>query len=199
MEENKSFIPIENHPLEPFLPGNAILLMLGSFPPQKKRWSMDFFYPNLQNDMWRIFGLIFFNDKDHFLKPDKKAFDKERLILFLKKKGIALYDTASAIRRLQDNASDKFLEIITPTDIGLLLKQLPLCKAIVTTGQKATDTFREQIQVQEPIVGGKNTFHYMDRKIDLYRMPSSSRAYPLKLEKKAEVYRLMFKELGMTE
>lgn len=199
MEENKSFIPIENHPLEPFLPGNAILLMLGSFPPQKKRWSMDFFYPNLQNDMWRIFGLIFFNDKDHFLKPDKKAFDKERLILFLKKKGIALYDTASAIRRLQDNASDKFLEIITPTDIGLLLKQLPLCKAIVTTGQKATDTFREQIQVQEPTVGGKNTFHYMDRKIDLYRMPSSSRAYPLKLEKKAEVYRLMFKELGMTE
>ena len=47
----------ENHPLEPFLPGNAILLMLGSFPPQKKRWSMDFFYPNWSNDMWRIFGL----------------------------------------------------------------------------------------------------------------------------------------------
>lgn len=199
MEEGKSFIPIENHPLEPFLPENAILLMLGSFPPQKKRWSMDFFYPNLQNDMWRIFGLIFFNDKDHFLKPDKKAFDKERLILFLKEKGIALYDTASAIRRLQDNASDKFLEIITPTDIGLLLKQLPLCKTIVTTGQKATDTIREQIQVQEPAVGGKSTFYYMDREIDLYRMPSSSRAYPLKLEKKAEVYRLMFKELGMTE
>ena len=27
---------IEQHPLEPFLPGNARLLMLGSFPPQKK-------------------------------------------------------------------------------------------------------------------------------------------------------------------
>ena len=26
---------IEQHPLEPFLPGNARLLMLGSFPPQK--------------------------------------------------------------------------------------------------------------------------------------------------------------------
>ena len=27
---------IEQHPLEPFLPGNAKLLMLGSFPPPTK-------------------------------------------------------------------------------------------------------------------------------------------------------------------
>ena len=106
MDTEKIIPPVEAHPLEPFLPANAVLLMLGSFPPQKKRWSMDFFYPNLQNDMWRIFGIIFFSDKDHFLHPDKKAFDKERIIQFLNEKGIALYDTASAVRRLQDNASD---------------------------------------------------------------------------------------------
>ena len=64
---------IEEHPLEPFLPSNAKLLMLGSFPPQKKRWSMEFYYPNLQNDMWRIFGLIFFDNKEHFLLHDKKG------------------------------------------------------------------------------------------------------------------------------
>jgi len=39
-------VPVERHPLEPFLPGNARLLMLGSFPPPRKRWSMEFFYPN---------------------------------------------------------------------------------------------------------------------------------------------------------
>ena len=189
--------PVENHPLEPFLPSNAVLLMLGSFPPQQKRWSMDFFYPNLQNDMWRIFGIIFFSDKDHFLHPDKKAFDKERIIQFLNEKGIALYDTASAVRRLQDNASDKFLEIVEPTDIGLLLKQLPRCQAIVTTGQKATDTLRMQLHASEPPVGAKTRFEYEDRQLSLYRMPSSSRAYPLKLEKKAETYRLMFNELGL--
>lgn len=33
----------ELHPLEPFLPVGARLLMLGSFPPQRVRWSMDFF------------------------------------------------------------------------------------------------------------------------------------------------------------
>ena len=188
---------IEEHPLEPFLPSNATLLMLGSFPPQKKRWSMDFFYPNLQNDMWRIFGILFFNDKDHFLLPGKKAFNKDYLVEFLTEKGIALYDTATAIRRLQDNASDKFLEVIEPTDIRLLLKQLPQCQAIVTTGQKATDIIRSQIEVNEPSVGQSYPFEFEDRILQLYRMPSSSRAYPLALEKKAAVYRLMFNGLGL--
>ena len=158
---------------------------------------MDFFYPNLQNDMWRIFGFLFFNDKDHFLLPGKKAFNKDYLVEFLKEKGIALYDTATAIRRLQDNASDKFLEVIEPTDIRLLLKQLPQCQAIVTTGQKATDIIRSQIKVNEPSVGQSCPFEFEDRILQLYRMPSSSRAYPLALEKKAAVYRLMLNELGL--
>ena len=190
---------IEQHPLEPFLPSQATLLMLGSFPPQKKRWSMDFFYPNLQNDMWRIFGLLFFNDKEHFLMPNKKAFNKDYLVKFLTEKGIALYDTASSIRRLQDNASDKFLEVIEPTDIRLLLKQLPQCKAIVTTGQKATDIIRSQIEVNEPSVGQSCPFEFEDRTLRLYRMPSSSRAYPLAIEKKASAYRFMLNELGLLE
>ena len=187
---------IEEHPLEPFLPSNATLLMLDSFPPQKKRWSMDFFYPNLQNDMWRIFGLIFFGDKEHFLLPHKKAFNKDYLIEFLNEKGIALYDTATTVHRLQDNASDKFLKVIEATDISLLLKQLPNCKAIVTTGQKATDILCEQLMTKEPAVGKKQAFLINDRQMYLYRMPSSSRAYPLSIEKKAEVYRLMLNELG---
>ena len=187
---------IEEHPLGPFLPSNATLLMLGSFPPQKKRWSMDFFYPNLQNDMWRIFGLIFFGDKEHFLLPHKKAFNKDYLIEFLNEKGIALYDTATTVHRLQDNASDKFLKVIEATDISLLIKQLPNCKAIVTTGQKATDILCEQLMTKEPAVGKKQAFLINDRQMYLYRMPSSSRAYPLSIEKKAEVYRLMLNELG---
>ena len=116
---------IEKHPLEPFLPAKAKLLMLGSFPPQKKRWSMEFYYPNLNNDMWRIFGILFFDDKDYFLNETRKAFCRERIIDFLNEKGIALFDTASSIRRLQDNASDKFLEVVEATDVTALLRQLP--------------------------------------------------------------------------
>ena len=190
-------IEIENHPLEPFLPANARLLMLGSFPPQKKRWSMDFYYPNLNNDMWRIVGLLFFNNKDYFLNETRKAFCRERIISFLNDKGIALFDTASAIRRLQDNASDKFLEVVQPTDISRLLGQLPECKAIVTTGQKATDTLWAQFEVEEPKVGDFSEFVFDGRPMRLYRMPSSSRAYPLALDKKAAAYRTMYQDLQM--
>ncbi|MDR0745205.1 MAG: uracil-DNA glycosylase family protein [Mediterranea sp.] len=185
----------ETHPLIPFLPSHAKLLMLGSFPPQKKRWSMDFYYPNLNNDMWRIMGIIFFNERDHFLNESKKAFCRERIIDFLNEKGIALFDTATTIRRLQDNASDKFLEVVQLTDIKELLNQLPLCHAIATTGQKATDTLRQQFNVEEPKVGRYSEFIYDKQPMRLYRMPSSSRAYPLKLESKAEAYHKMLQEL----
>ena len=188
---------VEQHPLLPFLPGNARLLMLGSFPPQKKRWSMNFYYPNWNNDMWRITGLVFFNDKEHFVVPGQKAFSKERLIGFLQDKGIALYDTASAVRRLQDNASDKYLEVVQPTDVSALLSQLPLCKAIVTTGEKATETLCAQFHIARPAVGSYTEFLHQGRPLRLYRMPSSSRAYPLSLEKKAAAYRIMYQELQL--
>ena len=190
-------IEIENHPLEPFLPANARLLMRGSFPPQKKRWSMDFYYPNLNNDMWRIVGLLFFNNKDYFLNENRTAFCRERITDFLNDKGIALFDTASSIRRLQDNASDKFLEVVQPTDISRLLRLIPKCKAIVTTGQKATDTLRTQFEVREPKVGDFSEFVFEGRPMRLYRMPSSSRAYPLALDKKAAAYRVMYQDLQM--
>ena len=186
---------IEKHPLEPFLPAKAKLLMLGSFPPQKKRWSMEFYYPNLNNDMWRIFGILFFDDKDYFLNETRKAFCRERIIDFLNEKGIALFDTASSIRRLQDNASDKFLEVVEATDVTALLRQLPECKAIVTTGQKATDTLRQQFNVEEPKVGDYSEFIFEGRAMRLYLMPSSSRAYPLALDKKATAYRIMYQDL----
>ena len=84
----------ERHPLEPFLPENARLLMLGSFPPKRIRWSMEFFYPNLQNDMWRIVGYLATGDKMHFLEPGGRRFDRERIEAFCRERGIALYDTA---------------------------------------------------------------------------------------------------------
>ena len=147
--------------------------------------------------MWRITGLVFFNDKDYFVVSGEKAFSKERLIGFLQSKGIALYDTASAVRRLQDNASDKYLEVVQPTDVSALLPQLPLCKAIVTTGEKATETLCAQFHIARPAVGSYTEFLHQGRPLCLYRMPSSSRAYPLSLEKKAAAYRIMYQELQL--
>lgn len=198
-------IPSERHPLQPFLPEGARILMLGSFPPKKERWSMDFFYPNWINDMWRIMGLIFFDDKDHFVASGKddrkeKRFDRDRCAGFAWEKGIAMFDTATEVRRLKDNASDKFLEIVVPTDIKALLEKLPECQAVVTTGQKATDVMTEMFGCDEPPVGGHTVFTLDEkctRSVRFWRMPSSSRAYPLPLEKKAEHYRRMYEKENM--
>ena len=189
---------IETHPLQPYLPKNAKLLMLGSFPPPQNKWKMDFYYPNYQNDMWRIMGLIFFKDKNYFLDLANKNFDLPRIKAFLNDKGIAIFDTAYQVKRLQNNAADKFLEVVTPSNIPKILQQLPNCQYIMTTGDKATDTLLTHFPTNtlKPKIGLPSTGLILNRTLKLYRMPSSSRAYPLALEKKAQSYEALFKEIG---
>ena len=170
--------PIEQHPLGFFLPENTKLLMLGSFPPPRARWSMNFYYPNIQNDMWRILGLVFYNDKEYFLET-KKAFSEEKAKAFCREKGIGIGDTAMEIIRLKNNASDNFLQVVTPLNPVEVLAKIPECEAIVVT------------------VGSYSRFTLSSRIFHLYRMPSSSRAYPKPLEEKAAVYKQMFEDLKM--
>ena len=177
---------VEYHPLVPFLPSNAKVLFLGSFPPQRKRWCMDFFYPNFINDHWRIEGEVFFGDRQHFVVSDKKVFNLDEIVDFCNAKGIAFFDTACAVRRLKENASDKFLEVV------------------VTTGEKATDTLCQYYGVENspkvgmfsPLSGIRNQ---QAEQIYLYRLPSSSRAYPLAFEKKVAFYREMFRFAGVID
>jgi len=206
----------ERHPFEPFLPPGARILFLGSFPPQPHRWCMPFYYPNWINDFWRIMGLIHFADKDHFCIPAEKRFNEPAIRAFCADKGLAFYDTACEVRRLRDNASDAFLEVVTPTDIPSLLQRIPDCRSIVTTGQKATEILadwlspapcpadladapchfdqakRVEKSLRIPPVGGFIDTHIGPRPIRFWRMPSTSRAYPLPLARKADAYWQLF-------
>jgi G:T/U-mismatch repair DNA glycosylase len=131
---------------------------------------------------------------------EAKRFKIDDIVAFCEEKGLAFFDTSTAIRRLQDNASDKFLEVVEPTDIPALLKRLPHLRAIVTTGEKATETIcRTMGMAETPKV---NTYVRVSNTNDsnltngggllLYRLPSSSRAYPLSFDKKVEAYRRFF-------
>jgi len=189
----------ERHPFQPFLPPGARILFLGSFPPQPHRWCMPFYYPNWINDFWRIMGLIHFGDKNHFCIPAEKRFDEAAIRSFCADKGLAFYDTATEVRRLKDNASDAFLEVVTPTDIPALLVQIPDCRALVTTGEKASRLAADAFGCAIPPVGGYIDVPmapagptHADATLRFWRMPSTSRAYPLSLEKKADAYRQLF-------
>ena len=196
---------IEYHPLIPFLPEQAKVLFLGSFPPQRKRWCMDFYYPNFINDHWRIEGEVFYGDRNHFVDVEAKRFKIDEIVAFCQEKGLAFYDTSTAVRRLQDNASDKFLEVVEATDIRALVAQLPHLRAIVTTGEKATETICASLGIAEvpkvntsvEIANPNSTNLTNGGVLLLYRLPSSSRAYPLSFDKKVEAYRKMFMDFNI--
>ena len=199
---SKDISNIERHPFSPFLPEGCKVVMCGTFPPKPEKWSMDFFYPNFQNDMWRIFGLIFYNDKDKFFNIKEKTVDKVSIQQMLTEYKIGVGETATEVIRTRDNASDKFLEIVTPVNIPQMLLKIPDCKAIVTTGEKAASVIAALTATQLPKMGefSECTVEMADgyfRDFRHWRMPSTSRAYPMKLERKAEFYKNLFAAEGI--
>jgi G:T/U-mismatch repair DNA glycosylase len=179
----------EHHPFQPFLPPQARLLMLGTFPPAEKRWCMPFYYPNFTNDMWRIFGISFFGDKHHFVDEARRSYRLDLIEPFLRERGIAMYDVARRIVRTRNTASDKDLLIVEETNLKAMLQQLPLCRTIVTAGQLATTVACRQLALSEPRLGEYTELEKPgSTSLRLYRMPSSSRAYPMAVERKAEYY-----------
>lgn len=192
-------LPTESHPFPPFIPEGATVLIMGTFPPKPNRWSMDFYYPNPINDFWRIMGLIFLGDKDALWLPSEKKFDEAAIRALMTEHHIALNDTGHVIRRLKDNASDKFLEIVEPVPLGALLREMPECRYLATTGEKAADTLAQITDSTAPKMGQWTTATYKDpyRELNIARLPSTSRAYPMKLEQKAEYYRQFLQKAGI--
>ncbi len=193
---------MESHPLDPFFPKNSKLLMCGTFPPKQNRWSMHFYYPNYINDMWRIFGIIYLGDKDALVDVENKTFRVDDIKHLLIEKGIALSDTGKEVRREKDNASDKWLRIDKTIDLAESLGELPDCVAVATTGEKAAGVIADLTSTEIPKVGEWRECSIVDstgktRIFRHWRMPSSSRAYPMKLEKKAEFYREMLNSTGL--
>ena len=141
--------------------------------------------------MWLIFGEVFFGDSQRLVDEANKTFRQSDIQALLEERGVAIFDTATAVRRLSGNASDKDLEIVEKTDIAALLERIPLCHDIVCTGQKSFSVLTEDYGVAAPKMGEYNTFTLGNRPIRLWRMPSSSRAYPMPLKEKASYYRRM--------
>lgn len=193
---------IEKHPFTPFLPEGTKVVLCGTFPPKREKWSMDFFYPNFQNDMWRVFGLIFYSDVHHFFNKTEKKIDKEGIQKMLTRHHIGIGETATEVIRTKDNASDKFLEIVRPVNLSEMLSKIPECAIVATTGEKAASVIASLTNTDLPKMGEKiNCSVTMDdgtvRKFYHWRLPSTSRAYPMKLEKKASYYQELFKFIGI--
>ena len=135
-------------------------------------------------------GEVFYGDKQHFVDQKRKTFRLDDIVSHCEKYGIGFFDTATAVRRLKDNASDKYLEVVEQTDVAALVAQMPMLKAIVVTGEKAAETICQRMGIAH--VPKVNSHIMLPLQVELYRLPSSSRAYPLAFEKKAAAYKMMF-------
>ena len=173
---------LETHPFPPYLPPSAKVLIMGTFPPQPHRWAMEFYYPNRTNDFWRIIGLLIYGDKDHLYDTSTRTFRLTLIRETLDRCGIALHDTGREVRRLKDNASDKYLEIVTPVPLFELLGEIPSCHTIATTGEKAAGVIADLTSTTPPAMG--KSVHDTVNGLDIWRMPSTSRAYPCPSSKK---------------
>ncbi len=187
-------IKIETHPWPPFVPAGAKVLIMGTFPPGSHRWSMDFYYPNRTNDFWYMMGLIFHDDRNALLSADGKQFDLQAIKRLLTTHHIALHDTCRRIRRLKGNASDKHLEVVEPVPLRALLFTMPDCHTIATTGEKAASVIAGLTDTPLPAMG---TRVEGPDGLQIWRMPSTSRAYPLPLAEKAAYYRRLFQAAGI--
>ena len=136
MENNAVGLEIESYPFDPVLPNGASVMMMGTFPPKEDKRAMQFHYPNFQNDMWRVYGLVFFNDAAHFQMPSEKAFDGCRIRDFLNRAGIASCPTVLKAAREHGNASDKFLKAVETVDLAAVLAKIPRCRHILYDGRQ---------------------------------------------------------------
>ena len=196
MEEHE----IELRPFPPFLPPHATVLMMGSFPPAAEKRAMEFHYPNFQNDMWRVYGLVFFGDAMHFQRGEEKAFDAEKIKAFLTERGIGSCPGVRRAIRGHGNASDAYLKVVETVELPEILEKIPQCRRICTTGGKATEILfallETDVKAKDVRTGGTVSARCGERDLLVTRLPSTSRAYPMKLEKKAEAYRKFFVEAG---
>lgn len=194
MSDRQNII-IERHPWEAFIPDGAKVLIMGTFPPPMARWSMDFFYPNPINDFWRIMSLLFLGDVAALYDSRRRAFDVEAVRRLAAEHKIALSDTGYEVVRHKGNASDKFLEIVRPVDFDALISRMPDCRDVATTGEKAARVLADLTDTVPPKMGE----FVVSRNLRIWRMPSTSRAYPMRLEQKAAYYRILLEKAGLLD
>ncbi|MFM2376813.1 MAG: hypothetical protein RLZZ165_1910 [Bacteroidota bacterium] len=98
--------PTERHPFEPFLPENAKMLILGSFPGKEQTQTIqterDWYYGSQRNQFWRILSLVYDT-------PLNDRTDKQSLFA---EKGIAVADIFQAVRRKSGSNADENLEVV---------------------------------------------------------------------------------------
>lgn len=155
MSTKSTSVVVEDHPIGPVVHTDSRVLLCGTFPPVRR--SIHFYYPNPNNDMWKVLGLVFFDDADAFYtlagctspllssssKPlgglaVTRALDEARILHFADSQPVGFFDACRRVRRRLGTSADENIEALERTDVVRdVLLHTPHCAAIIATSTLA--------------------------------------------------------------
>ena len=130
------------HPFGPFVPENAHILILGSFPSVKSREQM-FFYGHPQNRFWRVLAAV-------LSAPVPETIEEKKALL--ERNGIALWDVIASCTI--HGSSDASITDVVPNDLGPILEKHTISRIYVNgkTAARYYDRYQKKVLGREAIV-----------------------------------------------
>lgn len=152
-----------SHPIAPFCPESAQILVLGSFPSVASR-EMGFYYGHRQNRFWRVLASLY-----NCSLPSTVE-EKQRLLSDM---GIAVWDVIASCEIT--GSADNSIRSVIPNDIGLILETLPI-ERIFVNGKTAEKYYNRYIKdrvgrkaILLPSTSPANAAWELDRLIEAWR------------------------------
>jgi len=139
----------ETHPWKWYVPAGAETIVIGTFPPTRRNWSFDFFYPNKNNYFWKIIARIAGRPL-LYISGEEAVNEREELLNHLK---LGVSDMGQIIRRKTDSSLDQNLEIVAYMDIFKLLTENPSVRKLIFTSSSGKSSaigwFKEYLALHQ--------------------------------------------------
>lgn len=186
----------EIHPWKPFIPKKADKLLLGTFPTHPDNRKNDgFFYPNPNNDFWRIIFKTAGLDLEDSQKMNSVEFRKK----VLTKLGLGIADICQRIYRQQSSSNDNAVFPVEFTNIFLLLEKHPdITTIVVTSSSKKSSALvwlhqycslnEKPFKIPKGTLPKKTLLNFNNKPITIEIVPSTSRQSPIRGNKLLKMY-----------
>ena len=133
----------EHHPNWYFPIPDMRTLVLGTFPPHKKRWNFEFYYPNNMNRFWKALSAVENGCLTEQSGPPAVE-ERKRLMQYLR---VGVQNLGKIITRKNQSALDKHISILEFQDIQSIILGHPLLERIFLPGYSGnTSTYRSFIR-----------------------------------------------------
>lgn len=126
----------EEHPWKVYGTAASKVLFIGTFPPAKKRWSYEFFYPNKTNFFWKILASSQDRTLSHFSGEEAIA-ERKSLLDGL---SAAITDMGHTILRRGESSLDEHILPVRLMDIESILHRFPNINQVILTSSSGKNS-----------------------------------------------------------